>query len=166
MPRPQTKAELLEAGEASFGALLALVDSLPEERRDAVFDFEDRDRNVRDVLVHLHEWHLMLLAWAHANLAGGSVAFLPPGYTWTSYAGLNVALRDKHSHTTLDEAIALVTESRARARALIEARTDEELFEKRHFPWTGTTSLGAYCISGTSSHDEWAKKKIRKHARS
>jgi hypothetical protein len=166
MGRPQTRAELLDAGAASFSELMALIDSLPATRRDAEFAFEDRDRNVRDVLVHLHEWHLLLLAWAETNLAGGSVAFLPNGYTWTSYGGLNVTFRDQHAQTTLGEAIALVTSSRERVRALIESLTDEELFTKKHFPWTGTTSLGAYCISATSSHDEWAKKKIRKHARS
>ncbi|MGO3678157.1 MAG: ClbS/DfsB family four-helix bundle protein, partial [Microbacteriaceae bacterium] len=33
------------------------------------------------------------------------------------------------------------------------------------FPWTGTTSLGSYCVSATSSHYDWAIKKIRAHIR-
>ena len=165
MARPQSRSELLAASEASFDKLMRLIDSLGPERRAAEFSFEDRDRTVRDVLVHLHEWHEMLLAWVETNLAGGTAPFLPQGYTWANYSGLNVAFRDRHADTTLERAGALVTQSRGRVRELIEARSDEELFTKKHYSWTGSTSLGAYCISATSSHDEWAMKKIRKHAR-
>jgi len=156
---------LLAASEASFDKLMNLIDSLGPEREAAEFSFEDRDRNVRDVLVHLHEWHEMLLRWVDVNLRGGAAPFLPEGYTWANYAGLNVAVRDRHADTSLEGAVALVKQSRGRVRELIEARTDEELFTKKHYSWTGTTSLGAYCISATSSHDEWAMKKIREHAR-
>ncbi|MVY67466.1 ClbS/DfsB family four-helix bundle protein, partial [Escherichia coli] len=34
-----------------------------------------------------------------------------------------------------------------------------------HFGWTGTTSLGSYFVSATSSHYEWAAKKTRAYAR-
>jgi hypothetical protein len=30
--------------------------------------------------------------------------------------------------------------------AQIEGFSDEELFEKQHFHWSGTTSIGSYCI--------------------
>lgn len=32
----------------------------------------------------------------------------------------------------------------------------------KFFNWTGTTSLGSYCVSATSSHYDWAMKKIKK----
>lgn len=165
MARPQSRSELLDASEASFTTLMALIDGLGSERRGATFSFEDRDRNVRDVLVHLHEWHLLLLTWVEANFAGNAAPFLPDGYTWTTYSGLNASFRDRHVGTSLERALEWVRESRAQVRALIEAHSDEELFTKKHYSWTGTTSLGAYCISATSSHDEWAMKKIRKHAK-
>lgn len=166
MPRPTTKADLLAASHDSFAKVLGLVEAMSPEKREATFAFEDRDRCVRDVLVHLHEWHHLLVTWVEANMGGHERAFLPDGYTWTTYAPLNVAFRDKHAETTLDEALALVQASRVRVRQLIEEFSDEELFTKKHFRWTGTTSLGAYCVSATVSHDEWAAKKLRKHARS
>ncbi|MDU2984364.1 MAG: ClbS/DfsB family four-helix bundle protein, partial [Actinomyces sp.] len=49
--------------------------------------------------------------------------------------------------------------------ALIGKFTNEELFTKAHFSWTGTTSLGSYCVSATSSHYEWAIKKLRAFTR-
>lgn len=33
-----------------------------------------------------------------------------------------------------------------------------ELFTKRLYSWTGSTSLGAYLVSSTSSHYDWGKK--------
>lgn len=165
MPRPTSKPELLDASAASFDKLMALIASLSQEQLEAEFAFEDRDRNVRDVLIHLHEWHRLLIEWAEANLAGDARPFLPDGYTWTDYAPMNVGFRDKHADTSVEDALALVRASRDRVHELIQDRSDPELFEKRHYPWTGTTSLGAYCISATSSHDDWAMKKLRKHAR-
>jgi hypothetical protein len=49
--------------------------------------------------------------------------------------------------------------------ALIEAHGDEELFTKKRYAWTGSTSLGAYLVSATSSHYDWATKKLRKAKR-
>ena len=46
--------------------------------------------------------------------------------------------------------------------ALVRAHDDEELFAKRRYPWTGSTSLGAYLVSSTSSHYDWALTKLRK----
>jgi hypothetical protein len=44
---------------------------------------------------------------------------------------------------------------------LIQKHSDEELFTKKRYAWTGTTSLGAYMISATSSHYDWALKTMR-----
>jgi len=45
---------------------------------------------------------------------------------------------------------------------IIEKHSDAELFEKKKYKWTGTTSLGAYLISATSSHYDWALKLMKK----
>ncbi|MFW2513765.1 ClbS/DfsB family four-helix bundle protein [Demequina sp. SO4-13] len=166
MPRPRSKEELLRASAASRERLLGLIESFPAEVREGEFAFEDRDRNVRDVLVHLHEWHLLLLLdWERANTSGDPQPFLPDGYTWSSYAPMNVAFRDKHADTSLDRAMDLYQESYQDVIAMITSHSDAELFTKKYYPWTGSTSLGAYCVSATSSHDEWALKKLRRHGR-
>ncbi len=165
MAKPQSRFDLLDASEASFTKLMAFVESLSPEDLAGEFAFEDRDRNVRDVLVHLHEWHRLVIDWVEANLAGEDRPFLPDPYIWEDFEPMNVAFRDQHAGTTVEEALEMVGESRASVRALIANRTDEELFTNRYYPWTGTTSLGAQCVSVTSSHDEWAMKKIHDHAR-
>lgn len=45
---------------------------------------------------------------------------------------------------------------------IIQQHTDRELFEKKKYKWTGTTSLGAYLVSATSSHYDWVLKLIKK----
>jgi hypothetical protein len=166
MSRPSTREELLVATDARFSRLLALIEAMSDEERAAAFAFDDRDRAVRDVLVHLHEWHVLLLEWVRANLAGTTRSFLPAPYTWASYQGMNVEIWERHQGTTLEEALALTQGSHDDAVALIHDMSDEDLFTKRRFPWTGTTSVGAYCVSATSSHYDWAITKLTKHRRS
>jgi hypothetical protein len=74
---------------------------------------------------------------------------------------MNIDFWKKHQTTAYDEAVALLGSSHAEVMALIEALSDEELFEKKHFPWTGTTIIGSYCISAAPSHYDWAIKKIK-----
>ncbi|GHS99751.1 hypothetical protein FACS189421_10780 [Bacteroidia bacterium] len=57
----------------------------------------------------------------------------------------------------------MLNESHSEVVNLIETFSNEELFTKKYFPWTGTTNLGSYCVSATSSHYDWAMKKIKMH---
>jgi len=67
MPRPTNKEELLAAANARWDKLWKLIDAMAEEERHAAFCYgEDpkrgeahwaRDKNLRDVLAHLYEWH-------------------------------------------------------------------------------------------------------------
>jgi hypothetical protein len=167
MPRPTTKQELLLAGNAQFAKLWELINSMTEEQQNTAFSFEDRDRNIRDVLVHLFEWHQLLLNWTKANQEGEKKSFLPEPYNWKTYRVMNVEMIwEKHQDTPYGKSREMVKESHGEVMALIEAFSDEELFTKKYFPWTGTSSLGGYCVSVTSSHYDWAMKKIKTHAKS
>jgi hypothetical protein len=46
--------------------------------------------------------------------------------------------------------------------AVIESNSDEDLFTKKRFPWTGSTSVGSYLVSTFASQYAWASKLIRK----
>jgi len=163
MPRPTNKAELISAAETQFEKLWKLIDGMGGSMQSAAFAFEDRDKNVRDVLVHLYEWHQLLLRWAKANLAGEARPFLPPPYTWKTYGEMNVEFWKQHQDTPYGRSRELLLQSHEDVMALIGGFTDEELFTKQHYPWTGTTHLASYCISATSSHYDWAMKKLKNH---
>ena len=165
MPRPTNKSELLAAADVMFAKLWKQIDGMPEAMRSASFAFEDRDKNLRDVLVHLYEWHQLLLLWAPANLAGEARPFLPPPYNWKTYGEMNVGFWEKHQSTPYEQAREMLMQSHADVLALIAKFTDEELFTKKFYNWTGTSSLGSYCVSATSSHYDWAMKKLKNHVK-
>ena len=84
------------------------------------------------------------------------------GYTWKTTPELNRKIREEYKDTDLSTVLKMLEDSFAAIREIISRHTDEELFEKKKYKWTGTTSLGAYLVSATSSHYEWALKLIRK----
>ncbi len=136
---------------------------MSDEEQKATFLFEDRDRNIRDILIHLYEWHHLLLHWVNANQKGISAPFLLEPYNWRTYPQMNIDFWEKHQQTPYQDSKAMVQQSHKDVIKLIDTFSNEELFSKKQFPWTGTTTLGSYCVSATSSHYNWAMKKIKNH---
>ena len=172
MARPTTKEELTTVSQEKFDKLWSIIDKMSKTQQEASFSPEmafagkethwARDKNLRDVLVHLYEWHQLLLAWVKANTNGKKRDFLPQPYNWRNYPDMNVAFWEKHQATTLPKAKGLLKDSHAEVMELLDHFSQEELFSKRSFSWTGTTTLGAYFISATASHYDWAIKKLKK----
>lgn len=163
MARATTKEGLRQTSIINFDELFSLINSLTKEEQEGAFQFEDRDRNIRDVLIHLYEWHQLLLKWVDSNRSGNTTPFLPEPYNWKTYPEMNIEFWKRHQVTSFKESIKLLKDSHADIMILIDSFSDEQLFTKKYFPWTGTTSLGSYCISAASSHYEWAIKKIKKY---
>ena len=136
----------------------------PPEALEAEFGFEDRDRRVRDVLGHLHAWHLMMLGWYDEGSAGRRPTIPAPGHTWRTLPALNREIWLRYQDIDLATVRTDLETTHHRLRDLIDQHTDAELFTKRLYPWTGSTSLGAYLVSATSSHYDWAVAKLERHA--
>jgi len=167
MPRPQTKTELLNLSEENFTKLFALIDSFSQEQQRATYIFDnERDKNIRDIVMHLHHWHLMMLAWYAVGMQGDKPEMPAKGYTWKTIKALNQHIWQISQEKDFDEAITLLKASYDQVRERIESHTNEELFEKKRYKWTGTTSMGSYFVSATSSHYDWAMKLLRKYKRS
>ena len=173
MSRPTTKTDLVIAANEQFDKLWKLIEPMSDEQQNATFGSEmatagkeshwSRDKNLRDVLVHLYEWHQLLLHWIRANRNGEATPFLPEPYNWKTYPTMNVEFWKKHQHTPLTDAKKRLIESHNDVMTLIDTFSNDELFAKKSFAWTGTTTLGAYCVSTTSSHYDWAIKKMKIH---
>jgi len=160
------------ASKENYEKLNLFISQLSEDELQTPFDFSrdlkkkeahwKRDKNLRDVLIHLYEWHQLLLHWIGENKKGVKTSFLPAPYTWKTYGEMNRALRKKHQTTSLQTAKQFLNKSHSEVMKLIDSFSDQELFTKAYFSRTGTTSLGSYCISATSSHYDWAMKKLKK----
>ena len=165
MGRATTREELLASSAAGYAAVTALLDRLPEEALEAPFPFEDRDRCVRDVLGHLHAWHLMALAWHEEGSRGARPEIPAPGHTWRTLPALNHEIWARYQGIDLGVVRGDLGATHSALEQVISRHTDVELFTKGLYPWTGTTSLGAYLVSATASHYAWALKKFRRFER-
>lgn len=135
-----------------------------QEKKENFID-DDRDKNLRDVIVHLVHWQELLLVWLRANQAGEKRNFLPDGYNWKTYPQMNIEVRNRNEKTGLEDSLDKLGRNHRRLMKKIEGFNEEELFTKKYYSWTGTTNLASYIISSTSSHYDWAIKKIRKNLR-
>lgn len=167
MPRPTTKQDLIIAATEQFAKLWKLIDSMPEEKQHASFSFEDRDKNLCDVLIHLYEWHQMLQRWYTVGvLEGGTPAVPGEGYTWKTLPALNMKIWKQYQNVPLEDAKSMLKDSHKMVMELIDKHTNDELFSRGVYKWTKTSTLGAYFIGSTSSHYDWAMKKIKRHIKS
>lgn len=162
MARPTTKKELEELSRANYTKLFGLINSYTEEVQEKEFTTPTLNRNIRDVLAHLHYWHLLMLGWYEVGMKGEKPKMPAKGYTWKTSKELNKKIWEETQKITLKEAKEQIDTSYKKLQQLIQKHSDKELFEKKKYHWTGSTSLGAYLISATSSHYDWAYKLIKK----
>lgn len=173
MGRATSKTDLISASETNFKKLFELIDSMTEKEKTTPFDFTSdekkkeahwqRDKNLRDILIHLYEWHQLILNWVAANMNGESKPFIPLPYNWRTYGEMNVEFWEKHQQTSLENSKEMVLRSHDAVMNLAEHFNDKELFTKDVFPWVGGSTLGSYFVSATASHYDWAMKKLKAH---
>jgi len=71
VPRPTTKKDLMTVAKENYEKLNLLISKMTEEELNTPFDFSKdekkkeahwrRDKNLRDVLIHLYEWHQLII---------------------------------------------------------------------------------------------------------
>jgi hypothetical protein len=163
MARPENKTELLDAAQQEFTRLWDAVD---------LVSFNDRDRpgacdawSVKDLLAHLHAWHEMTLSWEAVGVTAGRPAIPAPGYTFAQTPELNETIFQRTKNDSWEQVVERLLASHRRLLDIIEGYRDEDLFTKKRYTWTGSTSVGAYMVSATSSHYAWASNLIRRLAK-
>ena len=173
MVRPQTKEDLMIAAKENFEKLNTLTSKMSDKELTTPFDFSKdekkkeahwkRDKNLRDILIHLYEWHQLILNWVESNQKGEEKPFIPQPYNWRTYGDMNVEFWKKHQNTSLEDATKALQKSHKEVLKLAENFTNEELFSKKVYKWVGGSTLGSYFVSATSSHYDWAMKKLKAH---
>lgn len=162
MARPQTKKDLLEQAAKNYDKLMAFIDKLSDAEQNQEFPEGTMNRNIRDVLAHLHEWHQMVLGWYTVGQRGDTPDIPAKGYNWRQIPALNREIWERYSQTSLPKAKELFQDSHAAILELVHRHSNDELFERSRYPWTGNNALGSYFVSCTSSHYDWGLKLIRR----
>jgi hypothetical protein len=160
MARPADRDGLLRASQDAFDRLFQLVQTVPESERTS--PGVNGDWSVKDTLTHLHAWHNLMETWYREGMAGHKPAMPALGYTWRTTPDLNERIFREHRHEPMDLVVNNLRTSHSRMHTLIENHSDEELFTKKRYSWTGSTSMGSCFVSATSSHYSWAIALIRR----
>lgn len=175
MARPTSKDDLIKSSDEQYEKLILLLNSLSNEEVNLPFTFDldkekgahwKRDKNIHDVLIHLHEWHNLLLNWIKSNQDGEEKQFLKEGYNWRTFGNMNEEFTKDNRESSYEEALFKFIKSHKEIMEVLNNFSNEELFSKDSFSWVGGSTLGSYFVSVTSSHYEWAIKKIRKFKKS
>ena len=175
MARATTKNEVIQTGNEKYQKLIDLINSLSKKDIDSVFNFDienkkeahwKRDKNIRDVIIHLYEWHQLLLNWVNTNQKGIELPFLKEGYNWKTYGTMNMEFWEVHQTTSYDTALQLLKKSHEQVMKLVNTFSNDELFSKGTFKWVGGSTLGSYFVSVSASHYDWAIKKINLYKKS
>ena len=162
MPRPASRAALLVAIDTEFARLMAAVEQVPPA--DRLRPGACGDWSVKDLLSHLDAWHEMFLGWEVVGSRDGKPEIPAPGHTWATTPALNEEIRLRGQDDAWDTVVTRLQASTARVRAVVEGYGEADLFTKKRYQWTGSTSLGSYAVSATSSHYAWASQLIRRFA--
>ncbi len=162
MPKPKNKEELIQAANEEYQRLNNLIDSFGPNERHAPFSLQSLNKNIRDVVAHIFHWQLLFFTWYEKGMKGQKPSMPAEGYTWRTVPDLNKTIWAQYNEVELSTIRNNLESSHEQIMALIRTHSDEELFQKKKYKWTGSTSLGAYLISATSSHYFWGRTLIYK----
>jgi hypothetical protein len=163
MGRPSSKAGLVTAASVEFARLWEAVELVPAEKREQSGACDSW--SVKDLLAHLHAWHDLVLTWERVGSASEAVEIPGGGFTWAEIPALNETIFERTRNDKWNDVTGQLRKSHDEVLAVIDSYSDDDLFTKKKFAWTGTTSVGSYFVSASSSHYAWASKLIRRWAR-
>ena len=111
MARPKSKSDLLIQAKKNYNRLLTLVNGFSREEQERDFPEGTLNRNMKDVLAHLHAWHLMLLDWYTVGMSGQKPDMPAKGHTWRTLPELNMEIQKRYAQISLDDAKGLFQQS-------------------------------------------------------
>ncbi|MGN0087422.1 MAG: ClbS/DfsB family four-helix bundle protein [Candidatus Limimorpha sp.] len=177
MPNPNTKQELIAAMDDGYSKLNEQIAKMSKDELDTPFTFAadpkkcgvrwQNDRCVRDLLIHLREWQLLMSTFVQNIREGHPKDYLPEEYR-KCYHEMDKMIVEKCQNTPLEKAELLLQQSHEEMLRLAESFSEEELFTKGHYKVTYTTSMAAYFMSVTpygqamkilKTHEKSMKKK-------
>ena len=172
MANPTTKQELLASITDGYAKLCEQIAKMSDEEKARSFDFAadpkkcgvrwQYDCCLRDLLIHLHEWQVLMREFVQNIREGHPRDYLPDEYR-RNYHEMDRMLVEKHQDTPLEEAERLLALTQEEMLSLTESLTEDELFIKGYYKNTYTTSMAAYFLSVTTSPYGQAVKLLKTH---
>lgn len=172
MANPKNKQELLASMTDGYAKLCDQIAKMSDKEKLAPFDFTadpkkcgvrwQYDRSLRDLLIHLHEWQVLMRDFVQNIREGHPRDYLPDEYR-RNYHEMDKMLVEKHQGTPLEQASHLLQQTQEEMLNLAESFSEEELFTKGYYKNTYTTTMAAYFVSVTTSPYGQAVKLLKTH---
>jgi hypothetical protein len=119
------------------------------------------DWSVKDILAHLVDWEQRFIGWYQAGLQGEIPETPAPGMTWRELPKLNKLIYERYRDRPLEDVLQDFHDSYNKVLKLVEDMSDEEIFTKGFYAWTGNSSLETWIAANTYKHYNWARRQIR-----
>ena len=173
MSQPTNKMELIASITDGYAKLNEQIGKMNETETTATFTTDPKrcgvrwqcDRCLRDLLIHIHEWQVLMRVFVQNIREGHSRDYLPDEYR-KNYHEMDKMLVEKHQSTSLEEAKNLLLKTHEEMLHLAETFSEEELFTKGFFKNTYTTNMATYFVSVTTSPYSQAVKMLKAHQKS
>lgn len=158
MPIPKNKKELIDFSNEKYILLLKKVkEHAQKELTKPIY----KGKSIKDNLAHVYAWQKMMEIWYTKGMKNIPYQMPAPGYTWKTAPQLNQKIDEKYKHVALKKILSDLAQSHKKMIALMNKHSEKELFTKKHYSWTGSSSLAVYLRLSTYSHYDWALKKFR-----
>ena len=159
MSKFTSKDQFLAEIDKERTKLEGLLGQIPDDRK--LVEVTD-GMSVKDFLAHRTEWGQMAIRWYEEAKGGDHPAVPTEQYKWNQLKELNADIKERFADTPLEEVERSFAEIHDRLRELITGMSEEELFTKKYYGFTGTSDLVTYMNSATASHYRSARRHIQK----
>ena len=136
-----------------------LLDRIPAE--DKLSEVTD-GMSVKDFLAHRTEWGRMMIRWLHEAREGRTPAVPTERFKWNQLKELNAEIHDRFELMPLDQVEREFDSVHDRLLRLVRSTTEDELFTKQYYTFTGSSDLVTYLNSATASHYRSARRHIQR----
>jgi len=162
MAVPTNKQELLEAIETNYARLLLDLARVPPERTaQKTMDGHAKGAmmSVHNLVSYLVGWNELVLKWCEGKDQGLVVDFPETGFKWNELGALASKFYRDYETLPFDTLLSRFESAKNTLVALIEARSDSELYA---VAWYEKYTLGRMIQFNTSSPYANARGRLRK----
>ena len=137
----QNKEELKAEIEKSFEKYISEFDGLPEDLKDK--RIEGADRTPAENLAYQVGWTTLILKWEADEKNGRQVHTPSDIFKWNQLGGLYQWFTDTYAHVSLKELKDRLRENIQAIYAMIDALSEEELFQPHMRKWADESTKTA-----------------------
>lgn len=174
LPRRHPPRRLAKRSDLSkFTSKRQFLDEVTEERsklEELLVQIPDEEKlvevidgmSVKDFLAHRTEWGRMMIRWLHEARLGETPAVPTEKHKWNQLNELNAEIQRRFADVSLEVIEEEFKSVHDRLFTLIESTSEDELFTKDYYSFTGASDLITYLNSASASHYRSARRHINK----